>query len=108
MQQRADVEMLARLRHHRLIGCNDQHDKVDATHAGKHVLDEAFMARYINETQCGRGIQSEVRETDVNRDSALFLFLQTIRINTGERFDKRGLAVIDVARGSYDDVRHKS
>ena len=29
VQQPADVEVLARLRHHRLVGRDDQHDEID-------------------------------------------------------------------------------
>ena len=36
-QQAADLEVLARLRHHRLIGGHMQHDEVDTPDTGEHV-----------------------------------------------------------------------
>ena len=49
-----------------------------------------------------------VREAEVDRDAACFLFLQTIRIDTGERAHERALAVIDVAGGADDESAHHS
>ena len=48
-QQAADVEVLARLRHDRLVGRHDQHDEVDAADAGQHVLDEPLVAGHVDE-----------------------------------------------------------
>ena len=48
-QQRADVEVLAGLRHHRFVGGDDQHHGVDAADAGQHVLDEPLVARHVDE-----------------------------------------------------------
>ena len=65
-QQRADVEMLACLRHHRLVCGDDQHHGVDAADAAEHVLDEPLMARHVDEAnrrlvvQCA-GWQSRCR-----------------------------------------------
>ena len=50
-QQPADVEVLARLRHHRLVGGDDQHDAVDAADAGEHVLHEALVAGHVDERE---------------------------------------------------------
>jgi hypothetical protein len=49
VQQPADVEVLASLRHHRLVGGDDQHDEIDAADAGGHVLHEALVAGRVDE-----------------------------------------------------------
>ena len=48
-EQPADVEVLARLRHHRLVGRDDEHDEVDAADAGEHVLDEPLVPGHVDE-----------------------------------------------------------
>src|SRR6476619_2944188 len=45
-------------------------------------------------------------ETDIDGDAAAFLFFQAVGIDAGERFDERGLAVIDVAGRADDDTFH--
>ena len=48
----------------------------------------------------------EMREADVDGNAAAFFFCEAVRVDTGERFDQRGLAVIDVSGGADDDVFH--
>ena len=62
LQKPADVEVLARLRHHGFVGRDDQHDQVDAAGAGQHVLDEALVARDVDEREVDRR-RFEMRET---------------------------------------------
>src|ERR1041385_2792059 len=50
-EQFEDFKMLASLRHDRIVGGDDQDDKIDAGGAGEHVLDEAFMARNIDDAE---------------------------------------------------------
>ena len=73
---------------------------------GQHVLDEALVAGHVDEAQPQRGRQLEVREAEVDGDAAALLFFQAVGIDAGQRFDQRGLAVIDVAGGADDDVLH--
>jgi hypothetical protein len=47
-----------------------------------------------------------MREAQVDRDAALLLFLQAIRVRSGERADERRLAVVDVPGGPDDDRHH--
>ncbi len=49
VQQPADVEVLAGLRHHRFVGRDDEHHEVDAADPGEHVLDEALVAGNVHE-----------------------------------------------------------
>ena len=48
-EQAADVEVLARLRHHALVGGDHQHHEVDAARARDHVADEALVARHVDD-----------------------------------------------------------
>ena len=100
--------MLAGLRHDGFVGRNDQHHHVDAAHAGKHVLDESLVTGHVDEADGRLSIEREIGESDIDRDAALLLFLEPVGINAGERLHERGLAVIDVSCGSYDNVRHNS
>ncbi len=49
-----------------------------------------------------------MRKADVDGDAAALLFFETIGIDAGERFDQRGLAVVDVTCGADDDGLHGS
>ena len=44
-------EVLARLRHHAIVGCYHQQRKVDSAHAGHHRVHQALVTRYIHESQ---------------------------------------------------------
>src|ERR1700722_8766518 len=62
------------------------------------------MPGNINKTQTQVRVQVEGRKTQIDGNSAPLLFLQAIRIDSGETLDQRGLAMIDVAGGSENDV----
>ena len=47
-----------------------------------------------------------MRKTQVNGYAALLFFFETIGIDAGECPDQGGLAVVDMAGGSDDDVFH--
>ena len=114
MQQPADVKVFARLRHHRLVRRDDEHHEVDAADAGEHVLDEPLVARHVDEREVhvrlcisfGGPSRLEVGEAKVDRDAALLLFLEAVRIGAGEGADEGALAVVDVACGADDDRAH--
>ena len=53
-QQPADVEVLARLRHHRFVGRDDQQHAVDAADAGEHGPHEPLVARHVDERDASR------------------------------------------------------
>ena len=50
-EQAEDFEVLARLRHDRIVGGDDEHGEVDAGGAGEHVLDEALVAGHIDDAE---------------------------------------------------------
>ena len=102
-EQAADVEVLARLRHHRLVrGHHEQHG-VDAVRARQHVADEPLVPGHVHDAEAVIA-QVEGREADVDGDSAGFLFRQPVGVDAGERLDERRLAVVDVAGGAEDQV----
>src|SRR5437763_455993 len=47
----------------------------------------------------------EVSESQIDRDAALFFFLQAVGILAGQGFNQAGLSVIDMSGGA-DDVGH--
>ena len=103
-EQPADVEVLARLRHHRLVGGDDQQRRVDAVRAGQHVAHEALVAGDVDEGGDEAGEKLGVGEAEVDRDAPLLLLLQAVGVGPGQRAHERALAVVDVA-GRADDQR---
>src|SRR4051794_13986313 len=98
--------MLAGLRHDGIVRRDDEDGEIDARGAGKHILDEAFVARNVDDTQA-KLTQIERCEADINGDAARLFFGQTVAIDSGEGFDERRLAVIDVPSSAEDQVaRH--
>jgi hypothetical protein len=73
--------MLARLRHHRLIGSDDEHGEVDTTGASQHVLDEALMTRDVDEGEVD-AVACKVCETEIDCNPARLLFLQAVGIRS--------------------------
>ena len=105
-QEPADVEMLAGLRHHRLVGRDDEDDEIDAADPGEHVLDEPLVAGHVDEREVD-AVDDLMGEPEVDGDAAGLLFLEPIRIGSSQRLDQRALAVIDVSRGTDDDVSYR-
>ena len=78
-----------------------------SAHSGQHVLHEPFVTRHVDEADGGTVVEAEVGEPDVDGDAAFLLLLQPVCVDSRQRLDERGLAVIDVAGGSDDDVGHR-
>ena len=103
-EQMQDVEVLLGLRHHAVVGGDDQQHEVDAVRAGEHVADEALVPGHVDDAGRLAVADVEVREAEVDRDAALALLLEPVGVDPGQRFDQRRLAVIDVAGGAEDHV----
>jgi hypothetical protein len=99
-EQRHDRQVLARLRHDAVVGCDDEHDDVDAR---DHVLDEALVSRDVDDPDRATVGQLEAREAEVDRHPALLLLLEPVGIDAGQHFHERRLAVVDVPGGADDD-----
>ena len=102
--------MFAGLRLDRFVGSNHQQHQINPADPSQHVAHKAFVPRHIDEPQpqsfaIGHG-QVQIGKADVDRDAATLFFLKPVGIDAGQRLHQRGLAVIDVACGAYDDGFH--
>src|SRR5262245_11191127 len=95
--------MLARLRHHALVGGHHEQGGVDAAHAGQHVFDEVAMARHVDHPDRLAAWQIEPGEAQVDGHLALTLFLKPVRVGAGQGLDEGRFSVIYVA-GRADDA----
>ena len=89
--------MLAGLGHRPIVSRDNQQDVVDGCCTGQHVAHQPLMSWYINESDGGAIRNGQVSKPEVDRDAALFLFFQTVRVNTCERFYQRSFAMVNVA-----------
>ena len=89
IEQLQDAQVFFALRHPALDGADDEHARVDRTHARKHVLQKTNMAWYIDDRDSAATRQVCRRETQVD-GQAPFLFLgETIRVGAGQGHDQR-------------------
>jgi hypothetical protein len=105
-EQAADVEVLARLRHHALVGRDDERDEVESVRAGQHVLDETLVAGHVHEPDA-HVAQVKLGEPEVDGDAAPLLFGQAVGVHARERAHQSRLPVVDVAGRADDDGAHK-
>ncbi len=105
-EQRQHRQVLARLRHHAIVGGHQQQREVDAGGAGQHRVHQAFVAGHVDEADALARRCVEERITQLDADAALLLFRQTIGVHAGECPHQRGLAVVDVT-GRADDHRER-
>ena len=101
-EQVEDREMLARLRHDAVIGRHHKDDEVDAGGAGEHGAHQLLVARHVDETERAAIGVTLVGETEIDGDAALLFLGQPIGVDSRQRFDERGLAVVDMACGGDD------
>ena len=92
--------MLLRLRHDAFVRGDDEQRDVDPGRAGEHVLDECLMAGNVDDARLDAAGQCERSKTEIDGDAAALLFFPPIGINPGERLHQRGLAVVDMSRGT--------
>jgi len=64
------------------------------------------VAGDVDEAQPQVRRKLQVGKPEVDGDAAALLFFQAVGVDAGERFDQGGLAVVDVAGGSHDDMLH--
>src|SRR4026207_1371551 len=99
--------MLARLRHDTFVGGYDKQDDVDSVSAREHILDESLVSGNVDKSEMSIAA-GEISESDVDRNPAFLLFLESIRINAGKGLDQRGLSMIDVVGCGYYDSFHSA
>lgn len=95
-----DLEVLARLRHHGVVGGDDEHDDVESRRTRHHVSDEPFVPGNVDETDLTSGGRRVFRVPQIDRESALAFFLESIGIRSRQRFDEARLSMVDMARGA--------
>ena len=103
-EQVDDVQVLDGLRHHAVVGGDDQHREIDAAHAGEHVADEALVTGHVDEADQLRRRRAAVGEAEVDRNAARLFLRQAVGVDAGQRFDQQRLAVVDVACGGDDHL----
>ena len=106
VEQVEDLEVLARLGHHALVGRDDEERRVEAMGPGEHVAHEARVAWHVDDADLAPARERHVRESEVDGHAAALLFGEAVRVDAGESRDERGFAVVDVARGA-DDEAHR-
>ena len=87
-QQIKNSQVLARLWHNPLVGGNHQQSRINAADTGKHILDEALMARHVDDTHLAPAWQFEPGKAKIDRHAAFFFFRQAIRIDARQRLDE--------------------
>ena len=98
-----DLQVLLRLRHPSIIGCNHQQSEIDRANARDHVFYKIFVARNIHNAQMKRfnfrswdfqlgsvlgRRQFQVGEAQINGDAARLFFRQTIRVDPSQSLDQ--------------------
>ena len=105
VEEREDGEVLARLRHDRVVGGDDEERDVDARRAGDHRPDELLVPRDVDEGE-DRSAPLRVGEAEVDRDPARLLLGEAVGVGPGQRPHERALAVVDVPCGADENARH--
>ena len=101
-EQVDDRQMLARLRLDPVICCDREQGEIDPACPGHHGVDEALMARHVDETEHSPGLQRQIGEAEIDGDAPRLLLLQPVAVDPGQRFDQCGLAMVDMAGGADD------
>src|SRR5450755_3281861 len=92
--------MLARLRHHPVIGGDDQQREVNARRSCKHGVNETLVAGNVDEAKHVALLNRRIRVAKLDGNTASLFLGQPIGVHARQRSDKRRLAMVDVARGS--------
>ena len=107
IEQAKYLEVLTCLLFYGIIGSHNQKCEIDAGGPRQHLPHKSFVARNIDNAE-PEFVKIELSESQLDRDSTLLLFRQPVGIGACQRFDERGLAVVDVTRGSQNQMRrHK-
>src|SRR5439155_1443039 len=65
---------------------------------------ESLVAGDVDDARGRTPRQRELGEAEIDRDAALLLLFQPVGVGARQRFDERGLAVIDVSGGTDDEM----
>ena len=95
-QQVEDRQMLERLGFYSVIGGHRQDRVIDPSRAREHRMDEALVARNVDEAERRSRRRGQEGETEVDGDAARLLFLEAIAIHAGQHPDQRRFPMIDM------------
>ena len=96
-------QVLGRLRHPGIVGCDHQQRGRDRTEAGQRRREEPFVAGYVDERDVADGCELGPAVPELDGQPAPVLLVEPVGILSGQGSDERGLAVVDVTGGG-DDV----
>jgi hypothetical protein len=97
--------VLARLRHHAVVGRDDHQVEVDARRAGHHRPHEPLVARHVDDREPPSGGQVERRVAELDRDAARPLLRQPVGVHARQCTHQRRLAVVDMPGGAERERR---
>ena len=97
--------MLHGLRHDAFVHADHQQYQINSAGARQHVPDELLMSRHINDTDIIVA-DFEVGESVLDGDAPLLLFLQPVRVHTGQRLDQPGFPMVHMACCPNNNVLH--
>ena len=73
---------------------------------------KALVSGHVDKRELQRitvsGLGLQVGKAEVDRDATIFLFLPAVAIDTGQRLDQTGLAMVDMTCGAYNNAAHVS
>src|SRR5437867_13235297 len=100
--------MLYGLRHPAVARGDNKERKIYRPHTSDHVPDEIFVAGHIDDADVEpllvSALQNQLCEAELDGDLSRFFLGQAIGISSGERFDQRALAVIDVTGSRENEM----
>jgi hypothetical protein len=106
-EQPDDGQVLVRLRSRALAGVDDEQEEVDAGRSRDHRVHEALMPRHVHERQATPVREVERGVAELDRDPALLLLRQPVRVLSRQRPHEPRLAVVNVPRRS-DRLGHRA
>jgi len=98
-----DVQVFACLGHDSFVGSDHEHGKIESAGAGNHVTHETLVTRCVDNRGDTTIADVEMGESQLDGDSAILLFLESVGVHAGDGLDDRSLAVVDVACRADDE-----
>src|SRR5437763_7997584 len=99
-----NIEVFFTLRHNAIVSRDRKQNQINAVGACEHVTNESRMTRHIVDPCAGAIRKDEIREAQLDRNSARLLLLKPVRFLAGKSANQCRLAMIDVPGSAYDRV----
>jgi hypothetical protein len=106
LEEAADVQVLARLRHDALVRRDDEQHRVDPRGAGHHPAHEPLVTGHVHHPGRDAAGKRQVRESEIDGDPARLLLGEAVGVDARERAHQGSLPVIDVSGGPENDGAH--